>query len=382
MFRSRRRNILALLTAPALVRAPSALAQGETRAFDFFRAQAEPQRAAELRLAAVLPLSGPFSLLGDETWRGLELAAQAAETPIRLTRFDTPDPAQAVAEIRRMQGAEKPLAIFGSVSSALALAASQAADSAGIMFFELNATADAITERGLRQVWRLGTPAQHFGVAVVEALNGPLRQAAHGLKLAMLGDGGGSAESIADAVQTALQGAGLNLALRFSAPASEMAGAVQRLRAAGAEALLHTGQEGDIAALFRVFREVNWRPKLILGCGGAHAVEDAARAAGGGHDGCWVLDVPPTPPAHLFVETYRRRYGAAPRSGHSLAAFSLTQPVLTALRASDPRAAVAALDEPQGRLPNGWGIGFDARQQNTRARPVLARWEDGRLNLP
>ena len=45
-----------------------------------------------------------------------------------------------------------------------------------------------------------------------------------------------------------MQGAGLNLALRFSAPASEMAGAVQRLRAAGAEALLHTGQEGDIAA--------------------------------------------------------------------------------------------------------------------------------------
>jgi len=30
----------------------------------------------ELRLAAFLPLSGPQAVLGDETWRGLELAAE------------------------------------------------------------------------------------------------------------------------------------------------------------------------------------------------------------------------------------------------------------------------------------------------------------------
>ncbi|RVT99149.1 ABC transporter substrate-binding protein [Rhodovarius crocodyli] len=382
MSRPSRRHVIALLSVPAVVRSVPVHAQGETRAFDFFRAQAETPRQAELRLAAVLPLSGPFALLGDETWRGLELAAQAAEAPLRFLRLDSPDPAQAVAEIRRMQGAEKPVAIFGSVSSALALAASQAADAAGIMFFELNATANAITDRGLRHVWRLGVPARDIGLAGLEALQGPLARQSRGLKIAMLSDGGGSAESIADALQASLESAGMGLDFRFAAPAAEMGGAVQRLRASGAEVLFHTGQEGDIAALFRVFREASWRPRIVVGLGGAHAVEDAARAAGEGHDGCWVVDVPPTPAAHPFVDSYRRRYGAAPRSGHSFAAFSLAQPILTALRAADPRSAVAALDERPGALPNGWGIGFDSRQQNTRAKPVLARWEDGRLSPP
>jgi len=131
--------------------------------------------------------------------------------------------------------------------------------------------------------------------------------------------------------------------------------------------------------LFRAFREESWRPRLVVGIAGGHAVADTARAAGEGHDGTLVIDLPPVPPGHAFTDAYRRRYGAAPRSGHSLAAFSLARPVMDALRGPDLRQGMMAVDLPEGTLPNGWGLRMDARQQNLRAIPVLSRWDHGVL---
>ncbi|WP_242662491.1 ABC transporter substrate-binding protein, partial [Teichococcus deserti] len=40
-------------------------------------ALAQAPRAAELRIGAVYPFAGPLALLGDESFRGLELAVEA-----------------------------------------------------------------------------------------------------------------------------------------------------------------------------------------------------------------------------------------------------------------------------------------------------------------
>lgn len=366
MFRPGRRHLSALLAlaAPGLARA-----------------------SAELRLAVFLPLSGPAAVLGDETWRGLELAAEERNgaSRTRLLRIDATEPGAAVAKLRRLAGSERPAAVLGGVSSTVSLAVSQAADGLGMPFLELSATADAITDRGLRQVWRLGARAADYGAAIVEALRGAIAASlgtpADALRVAILSDGGASAESLASAAEASLSASAIGIALRFTSPAAEMPGAVQRMRAAGADIALHAGLQGDIAALFRAFRAGGWRPRAVMGLSGGHAVSDTARAAAEGHDGTWVLDAPPVPTGHPLVEAYRRRYGAAPRSCHSLASYSLLLAVADALR-PDPRAGLAALDVPVGTLANGWGLHFDARQQNMRAAPVLARWDGGALTLP
>lgn len=346
------------------------------------------QPVAELRLAALLPLTGPLGVQGDETYRGLEMAAEerAGAPRFRILRADTPEAAPGLAELRRLIASERPAAVFGSVSSTLALPVSQAADAAGLPFFELNALAEAITERGLRQVWRLGPAAAQFGAVAAQVMTGQvpglLGMPAEAIRILVVGSGGLSSDAICEAVEASLGQAGITIAGRFNAPAAEMAHAVQRMRSLGADVVLHTGDEGDVAALFRAFREVLWRPRLVLGIAGGHAVADTARAAGQGHDGTLVIDVPPLVPGSPFTETYRRRYGAAPRSGHSLAAFSLARPVLDALAGPDARQWMVAVDLPQGTLPNGWGLRMDARQQNTRAAPVLSVWENGVLGPP
>ena len=41
------------------------------------------------------------------------------------------------------------------------------------------------------------------------------------------------------------------------------------------------------------------------------------------------------------------------------------------------RAAVLATDIAEGTTATGWGVRFDERGQNTRARPFLLQWQDG-----
>ena len=41
------------------------------------------------------------------------------------------------------------------------------------------------------------------------------------------------------------------------------------------------------------------------------------------------------------------------------------------------REAVMSMDEPEGTLPTGYGVKFDEKGQNTRAKPVVVQWRAG-----
>ncbi len=103
------------------------------------------------------------------------------------------------------------------------------------------------------------------------------------------------------------------------------------------------------------------------------------------------VDVPPfavndafAPGAAAFAETYKRRFGADPRCGHSLSNFVGAQACLEAMHRAGGtdrdrlRAALQATDIAEGATANGWGMRFDERGQNTRARPLLMQWQGGR----
>ena len=85
-----------------------------------------PAAGSELRLGALFPFSGSLALLGDESFRGLELAVEERNAAggllgraIRLAKGDAAGPEQAMAELRRLQSAERVAAGFGTFASAL-----------------------------------------------------------------------------------------------------------------------------------------------------------------------------------------------------------------------------------------------------------------------
>jgi branched-chain amino acid transport system substrate-binding protein len=360
------------------------------------------QAPAELRLGAIFPLSGPLALLGDESFRGVEMAVEERNAaggvlgrPLRLVRADAPDEAAAATEARRLSaGNDRVAAIFGSFSSTVALPASQVAEAAGVPWFELGALGDAVVERGFRWVFRASPRATDLAAMAVggiaEVLAPGLGLAPERLRIAIAHEEAPGGVSIGTAQEAAMGARGLTLVERaaYASRASDLTALVQRLRGQAAEVLLHTGAPGDEALLFRALRESQWRPRMVIGTAGGYGLAETGRLLGEALAGAMVVDPAAfgvnerhAPGASAFRDAYLRRYGAEPRSGHGLAACAGARLFLDALHRAGGtekekvRAAILALDVAEGATAAGWGARFDERGQNLRARPVLCQWQ-------
>lgn len=360
------------------------------------------QAPAELRLGAVFPLSGPLALLGDESFRGVELAVEdrnaaggALGRPLRLLRADAPDEAAAAAETRRLcAGNDRVAAIFGSFASSVALPGSQVAEAAGVTWFELGAIGDAVVERGFRWVFRASPAATDFAAVTVEGVADVLAPAfalpPESLRIAIAHEEAPGGTSVGAAQEAMARARGLTLVERvaYASRAADLNALVQRLRGLEAQVVLHTGAPGDEMLLFRAFRDAGWRPRMVIGTAGGYGLAETARSLGDSFAGAMSADLTPfavneryAPGARAFADAYLRRYGAEPRSGHGLAAFVGARLFLDALHRAGGvekervRAAVLALDVAEGTTATGWGARFDERGQNTRARPLLCQWQ-------
>lgn len=364
--------------------------------------QAEP---GSTRLGALFPFTGPLALLGDEHFRGLELAAEERNTaggllgrPIRLMRGDASDAAQAQAEVKRLIGPERCIAVFGTCASPLSFAATQAAELQGVPFVELGAIADPITERGFRLLFRTAPRASEVARIAVDAIPDLLAPAWATspalLRIVLLHEDSLYGQSVAAAAEVQLKARGLPLAEKvgYTQRSIEWAPIIQRLRATGTDILLHAGYQNDILLLYRGLREAAWRPRMVIGAGAGYSLTDTAHAIGRDFEGTLNVDVPQyevnerfAPGVRPFVELYRKRYGSEPRSGHSLSNYVGARAAFDAIqRAAAPdrdriRAALAGTDVPEGAAANGWGIRFDDKGQNQRARALLLQWQGGRL---
>lgn len=374
-----------------------ALAGGEALA------QSRAAGAQELRIGALYPFAGPLALLGDESFRGLELAVEARNEaggvqgrPLRLVKAEATDAAQAGEAVRRLSG-ERLAAIFGTCSSPLSLAASQVAELAGMPYFELGAIADSITGRGFRYLFRACPRASDFAALSLRTTRWLLpalwQTPLAGLRIAILHEDALYGQSVATAQEAGLQGLpGLLGRFGYAPGGQDLPGLVQRLRTADAQLLLHTGHASEVMLLFRAMREAGWRPRMVVGAGGGYSLADTAQAMGPAFEGVMNVDFPPYAvagrmgaEARLLADAYRAKYGHDPRSGHSLANHAGGRIFLEALHragATDKeriRAAVLASDQDAREAPLGWATDFDENGQNLAAQPVLSQWQGGRL---
>jgi len=362
------------------------------------RAQANP-----VPFGALYPFSGVLALLGDESYRGLELAVDERNgadgvlgRPIKLLKGDAVDPNAAVAEARRLTATEKVAAIFGTYASPLVFAASQVSELAGTPYFELGAVSDAVTDRGFRYLFRSCPVASAIAAVGVEALAEALpalwSMPPQALKVAILHEDGLYGVTVSGFQQTRCKELGLNVVekLAYSAATSDLGSAIQRLRGAETDVVLHTGYQNDIVLFFRQMRQVGWLPRMVIGAGGGYSLSDTANAVGGDFEGAINIDFTPyevnpaaAPGVREVEAAYQRKYGAKPRSGHSLANYMGAKLFLDAIGRAGAldkdkiRASVLATDIPVGATATGWGARFDDKGQNTRARPFLLQWQGG-----
>ncbi|MGH7056392.1 MAG: ABC transporter substrate-binding protein [Acetobacteraceae bacterium] len=359
-------------------------------------------KPAVLTFAAIFPFSGASALLGDESFRGLALATDALngsggllKRKVALIREDARDPKRATAAAKAVTA--KAVAIFGTATTSAALAASAVAGLANVPYFELTAIGDPLTARGLKYLFRSCPDVDSFAECSLAALTGvvapAMRRPAGALRLGILDVASGPSQAIAAAQAAACKKLKLDLVQTLAYPANSLnfGPLVRALRGARIDVLLHAAHPNDVVLLFRAMQQAGWRPRAVIGCGAAYGLADTRQAVGTTFDGTFAVDFPPyaTDPkvargAASLESAYRTRYGSAPRSGLSLAAYAGAGFFFAAIASAGStdrdkiRKALLAMNVPCGAGANGWGAAFHSNGQNTRARPVALQWQKGR----
>lgn len=361
---------------------------------------------ADIKVGALYPLSGSLALLGDESYRGLEIAVAERNAAgglkgeqIKLFKADAVDAGQAVGAARKLTSVENVTAVFGSYSSALSFAATQVTEMAGVPYFELGAVSDNITERDLKYVMRSNPTAKNFAEGTITAITqivGPsLKVEPKQLKIAIIHEDALYGTTIAGFQKQLAQAQGLNVVevLPYSAKAVDLSSLILRLKGAQADVVLQTSYQNDTTLFFRQIREAGFKPKAVIGAGGGYSMQDTVKVVGAENmEGVLDVDFPQfqtnengAPGISAFARAYKERFGSEPRSGHSLINYVGAKIFLDAMEKSPSleadaiRASVATVDIPVGGTAAGIGAKFGENGQNQRANTAIMQWQNGLL---
>jgi branched-chain amino acid transport system substrate-binding protein len=361
---------------------------------------------ADVKFGALYPFSGQLALLGEESARGLEIAVDEINAAggiqgekVVLVKGDAVDNNQAIGEARRLISLEKVSAIFGTYSSARSIAASQVAELSGIPYFELGAVADEVTSRGLKYMFRTNPYAKDMGKLVIDMVVDKvapgLGKQPGDLKIGIIYEDSSYGTSVSKHEAEYAKQKSLNIVLSSGYPAAtvDMSSLVLQLKQAGADVVLQTSYQNDSVLFLQQANEAGYKPAAVIGGGGGYSMQPTADAVG--HDVIEnVLDVDftqflvntkATPGLEAFVEAYKKKYGIAPRSGHSLNNYVGAKALLQSIgkaKGFEPDTiveAAKAIDIPDGQTAAGYGIKFGENGQNERAAMMGMQWQGGKL---
>jgi len=179
-----------------------------------------------IRIGAVFPLSGAARALAEPELAGVRIAVDLVnadggiggrQVSLEVRDLESRDGADTIMAGFARAGIQL---VIGAYSSDLSIAASAAADRAGLLYWETGAVADRLTGRGLPLVFRVGASGTNLGsnsaTFVASELAQRLGKAPTDLRLAIVNAEDDYARSVADAAAATATTAGLDVVSRVS----------------------------------------------------------------------------------------------------------------------------------------------------------------------
>jgi branched-chain amino acid transport system substrate-binding protein len=362
--------------------------------------QAEP-----LRIGAINPFSGPLALYGDEVARGYQLAIDEANAKggvvgrkIELLRGDASSPPQGIAAVEKMAGQDKVEVFVGTYISAVSNAASDAALRYSRVYWDTNALAGDLTERGLLNFIRSGPYANSFAeisaAATKELLAPALNKDMKNLKVWIEHEDSIFGTSIAKLQKSLIEKMGAKVvglgAHNFRA--IDLTDSILRAKATEPDVWIETGYVPDGSLLLRTMREQGFKPPAIMMVATGDTFETLDALGKDYLEGVTVVGYPRPdqtetygPGAAAYLAAYKKKYDRDPIAPQSMTAYVGMQMLIEAIAAAggtnmeNLRAAAAKMDKPAKSYATGFGVKFDAKFQNTRAFPTVVQWQSGKV---
>ena len=361
--------------------------------------------AQNIKIGAINPYSGPLALYGTEVTRGYELAVDRINASggllgrrVELVRGDASNPQQGIATVEQLAVKDKVDMYMGTYISGISLTASDAAMRYNKLYWETNAVAVNLTERGLPNFIRSGPDGNAFAVTsvnVIRNLIAPnLKKDIKGLKVWLQHEDSIYGTGIAQVQRKLLTDAGAQVVGVGAHPARtiDLNDSVLRAKQAAPDVVVQTGYVPDGNLLLRTIREQGFKPGAILMVGTGDTPETLEAIGAAYLEGILVIgyprhDITETfgPGQGAYLAAYRAKYKADPIAPQGMAAYSGALIMAEAVNAAgslDPervRAAAARLDKPESSYPSGFGARFDKNMQNTRAWFTASQWQSGKM---
>jgi branched-chain amino acid transport system substrate-binding protein len=371
--------------------------------------------AASIKVGAVFPLSGSQAPLAKQEYAGVQIARDLVNAdggvdgaPIELVTRDLTSESDAAARVDDLK-AHGVTAVLGSYSSSLSMPVSDAAQAAGLLYWEAGAVADQLTGRGYPLVFRVGASGSNLGTMsshfAAEVLAPRLSRSPSQLRMAIVHNLDGYPSSVAAAVNQQANRDGIPVVANvvYDAHAPDWTAVLAQVRAAQPNILVLASYIADGVDFRRAMLKSGLHVDALIGSTMAQCVPDFGAILGADAIGVFASDRPPQGfnPGALtatgkstydrFSAAYRREFGSDPTEealagfGAAWALFHYVMPHAHDLSALAMAASARSLDLPAGTLANGAGIKFsttaESMGQNTRAASVIWQWQGVRRSV-
>jgi branched-chain amino acid transport system substrate-binding protein len=400
---------------------------------------------APIRIGAVFPVSGNAASLAGPELTGVRIAMDQVNADggiggrkIELVVRDVQSREEAAAAMGELH-ARGVQVVIGAYSSDLSIAASEAAEKAGLLYWEAGAVADRLTGRGLPHVFRVGASGSNLGAnssafAATE-LASRLGKPASELRVGIAVADDDYARSVADAAEATARDRGMPVVVRrsYNLYVPDWSSVMADLAAAQPDVLILASHIPDGISFRQAMVAAGLKVGALIGSTMAECDPDFAGELGADAVGVFASDRPTAgfqssalgPEAAAAYARFAADWATASKEGAGVgdrpssgdergygdaeytihgpaedataeqseealagysAAWALFRHVLPAaaasggaLNADGVAAAARSVDLPDGSLPNGAGLRFSADQdslgQNERAAAVIWQWQ-------
>ena len=372
---------------------------------------AQTQAEEVIKLGTIFSRTGALANLGLDSWRGAEMARVMQNKrggllgkQIVFINGDAPDPKAAVNETERLCTVEKVPIILGSFSSSISLAASAKANQHNVVYWELGAVGDKITERGLKYVFRtcpngsdLGRDQLRFAIGQLAEQSGKDPKK---IRIASIYEDSAYGTAAASGIRDEAKKLGIKLVAdeAYNHKATDLSSLVMRVKAAKPDVILESSYENDAIMFFRQAQEAGLKVLQFVGSGGGMNLPGYRSAIGDTADGYvsnvgypgYNLNPEYAKGIEELEQLYVETFGQRPTSVFSVMNYMGTMALWDVIERAgslDPEALVKAAREtdiPADQTLLRFGIKFAGpgeknMGQNTQARYFISQWQAGSL---
>ena len=359
-----------------------------------------------IKIGALNPYSGPMALYGTEVTRGYELAVDKLNAgggllgkKLELVRGDVSNPQQGIATVEQLVTRDKVDMFVGTYISAISLTASDAALRYNKLYWETNAVAQMLTDRGLSNFVRSGPDGNAFSntssAAVRELIAPALKKDVRDLKVWIESEDSIYGSVIAAGQKRILEAFGAKVVGTgaHSARTIDLNDTVLRIKQAAPDVLIQTGYVPDGNLMLRTLRDQGVKPAAVLYVGTGDTAETLQALGAEYMEGILVVGYPRQditeafgPGSKAYLEAYRAKYKSdpvAPQGMNAYSGFMIMAEAVKNAGSVEPdkvQAAAAKLDKPENSYPSGYGVRFDKQFQNVRTGFTVSQWQGGKLS--